>query len=546
MELEIAPPSCSGIEMVSQNSSSRARLDAATTSELLSAVTPGDSNIMGLGISFDLETSPATSNKSFNDSSMRNSKVRANICLTLERTDLTALQSKAHSTKASNALISTSKASSSAAAVPSQINHGSVSIAINGPPRWPSGVPGLGNTILGPRCPRISNVTCPPIITLRNSPILLPNTTSQVTITLASPPVKRSKATRTSTKRRASSPPSTGLSAKMARVSVDSVPVNSVPGSSPVVKYDQTDEQSMVPWRCGSRLLGLAEGEKRAMAARLWQVEKEKIEKEMERATSHEGVKTLSDGNGSSLGKECSVQEGPQLLNPCMVLESRAEVFALSPKVQGGIEYACDTIDDAPQLSVDHEGSYKVSKHPEHLNRGDRAVRRIAKLHSAASYKQLSQTSPQPSIKTSSQGHTLPSAIKKSAATSTSSNDRKRVSFADQTNLDHLVHGLLALLEPYTHLHFSRSAVRPLQIIHGSLLSIPANSQTLAAALEDTRELLKVLSNHQMATLEKLEGMKEELQRVGMRSVVFEARERIMRTDGDVKKIEEWMGEYKA
>lgn len=510
MELDIAPPPCSGAEMVSSTSSRRTRLDAATTSRLLSAVTLANSNIMGLGISFDLEPSSTISTKSFNDRSTRNSRVRSNICPILKQANLITIQIKEQTPEASLKM-------SVSAVASHQNNRTKVSIAAasaNGPPRWPSDVPGLGNTILGPRRPYISNSSCPRNITRHNSPTLSTHVTSPIISHLAPASSKSSRASRTSTKRRASSPPSTGLSAKMARVSVDSIPVNSVPASSPAVKHDQTDEQCMAPRRCGSRRLGLSEGEKRAKAAKLC--------------------------------KECSVQEGPQLLNPGMLLGSRAEVFALSPKVQVGIEYACDTIDDAPQLSVDHEGSYKVRKHPERPIQSSRSERRIAKLDQAASYKQISQASaPFHITNTRFRGHTLPSAIKKSAATSMSSNEKKRVSFADQTNLDHLVHQLLALLDPYTHLH-SSCPVRPLRLIHASLSSSSPTTAVLVTALKDAQELLKVLSEHQIAPPEKLEAMKEELERVGMGSVAFEARERVEKTEDDVKRLGEWMGECKA
>ncbi|KAG9800898.1 hypothetical protein KCU95_g230, partial [Aureobasidium melanogenum] len=522
MELDIAPPPCSGAEMVSSTSSRRTRLDAATTSRLLSAVTPGDSNIVGLGISFDLEPSSTISTKSFNDRSTRNSR--------------SEVQTPEACPKVSTGT-----------SVTSQNNRDGAPTLRTSPPRWPSGVPGLGNTILGPRCPRILTASCPPAISGHNSPNLSTHVPSPTTIPLVAPQSRNStKTVRTSTKRRASSQPSTGLSAKMARVSVDSVPVNSVPVNSPLVKHDQTDEQCMAPRRCGSRRLGLAEGEKRAMPAILWQVEKEKIEKEMERATTHEGVETLSDGNGSYVGKECSVQEGPQLLNPGMLLGSRAEVFAVSPKVQVGIEYACDTIDDAPQLSIDHEGSYKVRKHPERPIQSSRPERKIAKFDEAGSYKQLSQTSPQPSTNTPSQGHNLPSTIKKSTPTTASSNGNKCVSFAELPNLDRLVHQLLALLDPYIHFHFSCSAMRPLRLIRASLLSSPPTVNTMEAALEDTRELLKVLAGRQTAALKKVEAMEEKLEKVGIESVLKEARDRIKRTDGDVKRLGNWMGECKA
>ncbi|KAH0367741.1 hypothetical protein KCU65_g4418, partial [Aureobasidium melanogenum] len=616
MRSNILLPPCSGADhklvsdRVSSPTSSRTRLDAAAADRLLSAVTPVDSDIMGLGISFDLEPSPTISTKPLNDGSLRNSK------------------NKAQSTTACNTLVSASKISAGAAA-PLQNNLDDVPTARNGPPRWPSGVPGLGNTILGPRCPRISNVSCAPITTCRNSPILPTHVPSPTIPFLAPPSRKASRAIRTSNKRRATSPPSTGLSAKMARVSVDSIsaqaPANSISAQAPantiyaqppantisaqpaVVKHDQKDDQSMAPKRSGPRRLGFSETEKRAKAAELWKAEQEKIARQMEKAITHEAVP--SSEMGSCVGKQQSVQKHPDT-----ILGGRAEVVAPSPEVQKISEHACDTAGDAPQLSIEqgdedeenhkglqntkllrqgaragrriakldqaglykqisqplspetqmnieyacdtpenasqlsveqneHEGSQISREHTEPLREGCRAERRIAKLDQTVSYKQLSPSPAHLSTNTPSQDHTSPSAIKKSVPTTASSNDKKRVSFADPPHLNHLVHDFLALLEPYTRLHFSCPAVRPLRLIHASLSSSSPSARALVKALKDAQELLKVLAADQAATLERLEAMKEDLEKVGMEGVVTEARERIQKTEGDVEKLGEWIGE---
>ncbi|KAG9701403.1 hypothetical protein KCU76_g121, partial [Aureobasidium melanogenum] len=88
--------------------------------------------------------------------------------------------------------------------------------------------------------------------------------------------------------------------------------------------------------------------------------------------------------------------------------------------------------------------------------------------------------------------------------------------------------------------------MRPLRLIRASLLSSPPTVNTMEAALEDTRELLKVLAGRQTAALKKVEAMEEKLEKVGIESVLKEARDRIKRTDGDVKRLGNWMGECKA
>ncbi|KAG9959320.1 hypothetical protein KCU61_g7542, partial [Aureobasidium melanogenum] len=225
-----------------------------------------------------------------------------------------------------------------------------------------------------------------------------------------------------------------------------------------------------------------------------------------------------------------------------MVLEDRAGCQPFSPEVQKMIEYTCNTTGKSTQLSVEqndeHEGSHKSHKTSEIVRQGGRSEGSTTKLHQPRPRKELSQDSLYPSTtKTQRSRQALPSAIK--APSSTSSNDKKRVSFTEPPHLTSLTNEFLTLLDPYIHHHPSCPAVRPLQIVHSSLSS----GLLTAATLNDTQELLKVLSSHQLTTLAKLEGMKEELQRVGMESVVYEARRRVKDTERDVKRLGEWMTE---
>ncbi|KAG9664732.1 hypothetical protein KCU64_g473, partial [Aureobasidium melanogenum] len=490
MELDIAPPPCSGAETVSQKSrpirdsatgsevtiddrgrstryssilrtshglspdhslspaSSRARLDAATTSKLLSAVTPVDSNIMGLGITFDDEPSPTISTKSFNDGSLRNSKIGSHMGPTLKQPDLTTIQNKAQNTEARNSLVSASKASSGAA-IPLQNNHSKAPIvgtSASGPPRWPSGVTGLGNTILGPRCPRISNASSSPLIPQHDTPdhnhniILSVHATSSNDLPFVAPQSRKpSRAIRTSTKRKPTSPPSgTGLSAKLAKVSVN--PIHAQP---PTVKRE--DEQA--PKRFGPRRLGPSETEKRAKAARLWQAEQEKTNQQMERTITCGGV--LIDETGSYIGKQHRVQERPQPLNTDPTRQGCIEVASRSPETNKVIGYACDSTDKAPRLSVEQDGelgaSHKSQKDFELARQRGRPEGRTTKLHQPRVRKQISQEPPQPDTTNTQRGrHALPSAIK--TPTSTSISNSKRVSFTHPPHLDHLTNQFLTLL----------------------------------------------------------------------------------------------------
>ncbi|KAH0350520.1 hypothetical protein KCU83_g4899, partial [Aureobasidium melanogenum] len=538
MKLDIAPLPCSGAKMVSQQSRpirdsttsnhsdptrcsstpdinhrlaadhllspapSHTRLDAATTSKLLYAVTPADNKITGLGITFDNGPSPRVSTMSFNDGSMRNSK------------------NKFHTAKTTTTPVSAHK-NSLGAAVAQQNNLNGVPIARTDAPRWPSGVPGLGNSILGPRCPRISNASSSLRIHHHATPEHNNNTIFSVPVTssnnlpLAPPSRKPSRAIRTDTKRRATSPQSSDRpSAKLAKVSVNSI--NTQP---PNVKRE--DEQA--PKRFGSRRLGPSETEKRAKAAKIWQAEQEKINRQMERTITREGA--VSDEIGSYVGKQHSMQNGSQLPHPKTNM----------------IDYACDTTGKSTQLFVEqgdeYEGSHKSHKTSEIVRQGGRSEGSTTKLHHPRPRKELSQDSPYPSTtNTQRSRHALPSAIK--APSSTSSNDKKRVSFIEPPHLTSLTNEFLTLLDPYTHLHPSCPAVRPLQIVHSSLSSGLLTAATLITALNDTQELLKVLSSHQLTTLAKLEDIKEELQRVGMESVVYEARRRVKDTERDVKRLE--------
>ncbi|KAG9737006.1 hypothetical protein KCU73_g10108, partial [Aureobasidium melanogenum] len=483
---------------LSSPASSRTRLDAATADKLLSAVTPTDSRIMGLGITFDDTPSPTISTRSTDAGSMRNSK------------------NKARNTEASNTLFAAVKGSTGVAASV-QNKRGGVPTVDTDAPRWPSGVPGLGNTILGPRCPRISNVSSSPLTPRHDTQehnhntILSVHATSSNDLPLVAPPLRKpSRAIRTSTKRKPTSPPaSTGLSAKLAKVSVNSI--NTQP---PIVKRE--DEQA--PKRFGPRRLGPSETEKRAKAAKLWQAEQEKMNRQMERAITRDGV--VSDEIDCCVSKQQSVHNGPQVPHPDTVFEDRAGVFALSPEVQKMIEYAYDTTKESTKPSIElgyeHEGSHKDHKTSEIVRQSGRSEDRTTKPYQPGSHKECSQDS-RSTTNTQRSRHILPSAIK--PPSSTSSNSKKRVSFTEPPHLDHLTSQLLDLLGPYTHLHPSCPAVRPLQLIHSSLSSSPSTSGRLFDALKDTQELLKVLSNGQTATLAKLEAMKEGLQKVGMEGV---------------------------
>ncbi|KAG9522184.1 hypothetical protein KCV07_g3183, partial [Aureobasidium melanogenum] len=506
----------------SSPASSRTRLDAATADKLLSAVTPADSRIMGLGITFDDTPSPTISTRSTDAGSMRN------------------IKNKARNTEASNTLFAAVKGSTGVAASVRN-KRGGVSTVETGPPRWPSGVPGLGNTILGPRCPHISTTTSPPMTSHCNSADHNRDTTFSTYVTssndiplIAPPSRKPSRAIRTSTKRKPTSPPaSTGLSAKLAKVSVNSI--NTQP---PIVKR----EDEHVPKRFGPRRLGPSETEKRAKAAKLWQAEQEKIDRQMERTITRDGV--VSDEIGCCVSKQQSVHDGPQVPHLNTVLEDRAGVVNLSPEVQKMIEYACDTTKESTKLSIElgyeHEGSHKDHKTSEIVRQSGRSEGRTTKPYQPRSHKECSQDS-RSTANTQRSRHILPSAIK--PPSSTSSNDKKRVSFTEPPHLDHLTSQLLDLLGPYTHLHPSCAAVHPLQLIHNSLSSSRSTAGSLFDALKDTQELLKVFSNGQTATLAKLEAMKEGLQKVGMEGVVREAQKRARDTERDVKKLEEWMGQ---
>lgn len=321
---------------LSSPASSRTRVDAATADKLLSAVTPADSRIMGLGITFDDTPSPTISTSSTDAGSMSNSKVRSYVNLKLEGPSLTTIQNKVRSTEACNTLVATVKGSTRVAASV-QNKRGGVSTVETDAPRWPSGVPGLGNTILSPRCPRISNVSSSPLTPCHDTQehnhntILSVHSTSSNDLPLVAPPSRKpSRAIRTSTKRKPTSPPaSTGLSAKLAKVSVNSI--NTQP---PIVKRE--DEQA--PKRFGPRRLGPSETEKRAKAAKLWQAEQEKTNRQMERAITRDVV--VSDEIGCCVSKQQSVHDGPQVPHVNTVLEDRAGVVALSPEVQKMIQYA--------------------------------------------------------------------------------------------------------------------------------------------------------------------------------------------------------------
>ncbi|KAH0281411.1 hypothetical protein KCU91_g234, partial [Aureobasidium melanogenum] len=229
-----------------------------------------------------------------------------------------------------------------------------------------------------------------------------------------------------------------------------------------------------------------------------------------------------------------------------MVLEDRAGCQPFSPEVQKMIEYTCNTTGKSTQLSVEqndeHEGSHKSHKTSEIVRQGGRSEGSTTKLHQPRPRKELSQDSPYPSTARTQRSRHIPPAVVKTPS-STSSTNKKHVSLNESPHSTSLTNQFLDLLDPYTYLHPSCPAVRPPQLIHSSLSSAPLTATAPITALKDTQELLKVLSSHQLATLAKLEGMKEELQGVVMESVVCEARRRVKDTERDVKRLGEWMTE---
>lgn len=132
-------------------------------------------------------------------------------------------------------------------------------------------------------------------------------------------------------------------------------------------------------------------------------------------------------------------------------------------------------------------------------------------------------------------------------------NSNKHVRFHDHSEdyqqsstLTHLVQSTGSLLLPYTTLHLSCAATRPLQIIHASLSSSTFTPTTLMSLLNDVRELLKVLSERQTRVCKQFEPAKARLQQAGMDSMLTDAVTKAQRTESDIKKLGDWMTECDA
>ncbi|CAD0100815.1 unnamed protein product [Aureobasidium mustum] len=522
--------------------SHRTCLDAATASKLLSSVTPPDGKVMGLGITCYNTPSSKPPVETCCVDSMRSCNVRSYLSSTLKLPNLTTTQSDPHDREASNVPISASKGSAGATITPDDSPSGLLGMEKkNDPPRrWPSGVPGLGNTILGPRLPMMSSY---PITPRQSSPKLNDSATSNhITSStkepLASPSRKPCRAIRTNTKRRAISPPSGAEpAAKVAKLP----PGTSIYAQAPARKQKQTEEQNMPAKRFGPRRLGTAsETEKREKAAKLWQAEKEKLLEEMKKAVDCEEVKALSDEIHSNVDKQHGAQNGSQPLGSDVVIEGRAEVASLSPEAKKIMEYACEDADDSSQLFIqqhDELGKTHIGhKEPGASTQRASPDRRSTKDHPSTTLGCTTGTN-----NTQGRNHPLPSALKRRGSTPTSSG--KRVSFDRTSRLVDLIKEVRGFLLPYTHLHSSCPTVRPLQIIHNSLTSPSLTAATLSKALKDAQELLKVLVAHQTTTLNDLEITREALQRVGMEGVLRHAKARVQDTEADVQKLEKWMAE---
>lgn len=499
------------LALMSQTSS-RTCLDAATASKLLSSVTPPDGKVMGLGITFYDTPSSKPPVETCCVDSMRNCKVRFYLSSTSKLSDLTTTQSDPHDREASNTPISASKGSGGATIAPDGSPSGLLGMKKNDPPRrWPSGVPGLGNTILGPRLPVMSSYPITPA-PRQSSPKLNDSATSNhitssINEPLAPPSRKPCRAIRTNTKRRAISPPSGAEpAAKVAKLP----PGTSIYAQAPARKQKQTEEQNMPAKRFGPRRLGTAsETEKREKAAKLCQAEKEKLVEEMKKAVDREEV----------------------------------EVASLSPEAKKIIDYACEDADNSPQLFIQQhdelEKTHKGDKEPGASAQRASCDRTTTKDHPPTSLQCSTGID-----NTHSRSHPLPSALKRRESTPTSSG--KRVSFDRTSRLVDLIKEVRGVLLPYTHLHSSCPTVRPLQIIHNSLCPSLLPAATLSKALEDAQELLKDLIAHQTTTLNDLETTREALQRVGMEGVLRHAKARVQDTEADVQNLEKWMAECRS
>lgn len=322
-----------------------------------------------------------------------------------------------------------------------------------------------------------------------------------------------------STKRTANSPPSgTEPTTKAAKTSG----VQSIYAQTPAELHNHKGEQMRK--RFESRRVGPAsEVDKREKAARLWELEKEKLDKEFKKAITREGVKTLTETHHTD-----------------PVLEGNAGSATSSSQTKKIID-ACGTNKKSSQPFLKQNQANKEShKNSAPVRQKVKSEGEVTTPRQPGSRKKSLPKSPDGTIDTYRKGNIRPSAIE---STSASSAGKYHTSSSHLSHLDFLTTSLINLLDPYTRLHSSCFAVRPLQIIHTSLSSSPLIATTLFTALKDAQELLKVLASHQTTTLQKLETMRGECQQVGMESVVAEAERKVKETEGHVSKLEEWIGE---
>jgi hypothetical protein len=120
-------------------------------------------------------------------------------------------------------------------------------------------------------------------------------------------------------------------------------------------------------------------------------------------------------------------------------------------------------------------------------------------------------------------------------------NDRQH-----STNLSRLVQDINNILTPYTRLHSSCPATKPLQLILASLSSSSFTATTLMVLLTDARELLKVLAQRQMGVYDKLEPAMGRFQASGMESILTDAKQKAERTESDVQKLGGWLAQCDA
>ena len=263
----------------------------------------------------------------------------------------------------------------------------------------------------------------------------------------------------------------------------------------------------------------------------------------MKKAVDREGPEALSGETRSCVDKQRSVQNGLQSLDPEVVVEGRAEVASLSPEAKRIIEYACEDADNSSQLFIQQvyelEKTHKGHKKPGASTQKASPDRGTTKDHPPTSLQCTTATN-----NTYSRSHLLPSALKRRGSTATSSG--KRVSFDRTSRLVDLIKEVRNFLALYTHLHSSCPTLRPLQIIHNSLSSPSLTAAMISKALKDAQELLKILAAHQATALNNLETTRKVLQKVGMESVLRNAKAKVLDTEADVRKLGQWMVECRS